>query len=73
MISIRSVVFNMDHIDEDSKCIIETDNGPICGFINKKEENNVFVFRKIPFAKPPVGPLRFLVSQTFFFFNKNKI
>ncbi|XP_072940092.1 juvenile hormone esterase-like [Epargyreus clarus] len=50
----------MDHIDEDCKCIIEIDKGSICGFINKKEGENIYVFSKIPYAKPPVGALRFL-------------
>jgi carboxylesterase type B len=33
--------------------------GGIKGIVRDVENNDVFEFRKIPFAKPPIGNLRF--------------
>lgn len=50
----------MSSIPEESKCIVETKDGPICGLIDKSDEGTYYKFRSIPYAKPPVGRLRFL-------------
>lgn len=52
----------MDRMPEDLKCVVEIKDGPICGFIDKSDEGTYFKFKSIPYAKPPVGNLRFLVS-----------
>lgn len=52
----------MFSIPEESKCIVETKDGPICGLIDQSDEGTYYKFRRIPYAKPPVGRLRFLVS-----------
>lgn len=43
-------------------CAIVTSDGPIRGFIDKIGETEYYKFKKIPYAKPPVGQLRFRVS-----------
>nr|ATJ44555.1 acetate esterase 11 [Helicoverpa assulta] len=50
----------MDSIPEDSKCIVLTKDGPVCGLIDKSDEGTYYKFRSIPYAKPPLGRLRFL-------------
>ncbi|XP_026737629.1 carboxylesterase 4A-like [Trichoplusia ni] len=50
----------MTSIPEDLKCIVETKDGPICGFIDKSDEGTYCKFQSIPYAKPPLGCLRFL-------------
>lgn len=55
----------MTSIPEDLKCIVETKDGPICGFIDKSDEGTYCKFQSIPYAKPPLGCLRFLVSEFF--------
>lgn len=47
---------------EESKCIIETKDGPVRGFIEVTEERTYYKFKSIPYATPPLGRLRFLVS-----------
>ncbi|CAH0763658.1 unnamed protein product [Diatraea saccharalis] len=42
-----------------SKCLIETKDGPIMGYIDKGEEGIYYKFKRIPYAKPPLGTLRF--------------
>lgn len=44
-------------------CLIETSDGPIRGLIEKNEDGIYYKFRNIPYAKPPLGPLRFRVSN----------
>jgi carboxylesterase type B len=38
---------------------LQTPLGGIKGIVRDVENNDVFEFRKIPFAKPPIGKLRF--------------
>lgn len=52
----------MAAIPEDAKCIVETKEGPICGYYEKTDGGTCCKFKSIPYAKPPVGSLRFLVS-----------
>lgn len=50
----------MTTIPEKCKVIIETEDGPVRGFINKTEDGTYYKFGGIPYAQPPVGSLRFL-------------
>ncbi|CAG9559921.1 unnamed protein product [Danaus chrysippus] len=49
----------MDGLHEDEKCILTIKDGPICGYIERNEEGTYYKFKKIPYAKPPLGTLRF--------------
>lgn len=52
-------------------CIIQTTDGDVCGYIDKNEKGTCYYkFKKIPYAKPPLGQLRFQV-RNFHFHNKN--
>nr|AQY62738.1 carboxylesterase [Pieris rapae] len=42
------------------KCIVQTQNGWICGYIDKRDEGTYYKFKSIPYAEPPVGNLRFM-------------
>lgn len=53
----------MDGLHEDEKCILMIKDGPICGYIERNEEGTYYKFKKIPYAKPPLGNLRFTVSH----------
>lgn len=55
----------MCSVPEDVKCIVETKDGPICGYIDKNDEGTYYKFSGIPYAKPPLGRLRFMVSHIF--------
>lgn len=55
-------VSTMETIPEKEKYIIKTADGPICGYIDKTDEGTFYKFKSIPYAKPPLGRLRFLVS-----------
>ncbi|XP_038222830.1 esterase FE4-like isoform X2 [Zerene cesonia] len=50
----------MENLPEESKYIIETEEGPICGYIDKRDEGTYYKFKSIPYAEPPLGRLRFL-------------
>ncbi|KPJ19515.1 Venom carboxylesterase-6 [Papilio machaon] len=39
---------------------VQTKDGPICGLIEKVDNKTYYKFKKIPYALPPVGPLRFM-------------
>lgn len=52
----------MSTVFDDKKCVIQTKDGPIFGFIEKTEDGTRYKFKGIPYAKPPIGSLRFLVS-----------
>ncbi|CAB3239295.1 unnamed protein product [Arctia plantaginis] len=57
----RDKVFKkMTSTSEDLKCILETKDGPICGYIDKIESRTYYKFKSIPYAKPPIGKLRFM-------------
>ncbi|CAH0725291.1 unnamed protein product, partial [Brenthis ino] len=45
---------------EDNNCIVETNHGPICGYIDRSEEGTYYKFKRIPYAMPPLGNLRFM-------------
>lgn len=47
---------------EELKFHLNTKDGPVCGYIEKTAEGTYYRFKGIPYAKPPVGNLRFLVS-----------
>ncbi|VVC98416.1 unnamed protein product [Leptidea sinapis] len=51
-------------IGTDKKCIIETSDGPICGYIDTTDEGTFYKFKSIPYAKPPLGNLRFKPSSS---------
>ena len=53
----------MPAIQEDAKLIVETKDGPVCGYSEKTDEGTCYKFKSIPYAKPPIGKLRFLVSS----------
>ncbi|XP_064071505.1 juvenile hormone esterase-like [Vanessa tameamea] len=50
----------MENIPDDCKCIVETKDGPICGYIDRREEGTYYKFKRIPYAKPPLHNLRFM-------------
>ncbi|XP_049869915.1 juvenile hormone esterase-like [Pectinophora gossypiella] len=50
----------MESISEELKYVVETSCGPVCGYVNNKEQKSCYKFKGIPYAKPPVGRLRFL-------------
>lgn len=56
------LLFNLIQCDENP--IVETTHGPVSGKILRTLIKNVdyFGFMGIPFAAPPVGELRFMVS-----------
>lgn len=47
----------------DNRCIIETNNGRICGYIDRTADGTYYKFKRIPYAKPPLGNLRFMVRK----------
>ena len=49
----------MGDINDNKKCIIETKSGKLQGL----KEENLYVFKGIPFAAPPVGELRWMPPQ----------
>lgn len=53
----------MEHIPKDCRAIVETSDGPICGYIDKEDERTQYIFKSIPYAKPPLGNLRFMVNS----------
>lgn len=42
--------------------IVETNSGPISGTLIEDKFAKYFAYQGIPYAEPPVGNLRFLVS-----------
>lgn len=52
----------MATIPEESKCIIECKDGPVCGYVEATEKGTCYKFKGIPYANPPLGRLRFLVT-----------
>lgn len=58
----------MNKITSDLRYILHIENGPICGYVDKNSDGTYYKFKSIPYAKPPVGDLRFKVSN--FLINK---
>lgn len=56
-----------DDNDEDKFCTVNTNSGRIRGKLNQTlfDETPYYSFRGIPFAKPPIGDLRFKVNNNF--------
>lgn len=54
----------MSEEQEHSRYSLQTSDGPVCGYIEKVDDKTYYRFKKIPYAKPPVGCLRFRVSFT---------
>lgn len=52
----------MTTITEESKIVVQTKDGPVCGFLENTDEGTCYKFLGIPYAQPPIGRLRFLVS-----------
>lgn len=50
----------METLPDNLKCILETKDGPICGYIDKRDEGTYYKFKSIPYAKPPLANLRFM-------------
>ncbi|XP_063377315.1 juvenile hormone esterase-like [Cydia fagiglandana] len=46
-----------------STCVVQTREGPIRGYIDRNDEGTYYKFKSIPFARPPIGPLRFMPPQ----------
>lgn len=58
--------FDMDFSEKMLKTIVKTVTGNIRGQILRDIEGNQYLsFRGVPYAKPPVGKLRFKVSSFF--------
>lgn len=51
--------------------IVKTELGTIRGLVNKSEDKSCCTFKGIPYAQPPVGALRFLVSPINYFLRYN--
>ncbi|CAK1598832.1 unnamed protein product [Parnassius mnemosyne] len=47
-------------LPDDSKYVVKTEEGPVCGYIDKVDGKSYYKFKKIPYARPPIGSLRFL-------------
>lgn len=49
---------------EMGKAVVETSCGRLCGTVQKSIEGyDYYAFKGVPYAKPPVGELRFQVSD----------
>ncbi|KAI8424384.1 hypothetical protein MSG28_002908 [Choristoneura fumiferana] len=48
----------------DSNCIIHTKDGAIRGYVDKQDNSTYYKFKSIPYAKPPLGSLRFMPPQS---------
>nr|BAR64774.1 carboxylesterase [Ostrinia furnacalis] len=46
-------------MDSINTCTIETEDGLVCGYIDTNNKNKYYKFKSIPYARPPVGLLRF--------------
>lgn len=57
----------MDSLPEHERCIVQTQNGAICGYIDNRDEGTYYKFKSIPYAEPPIGNLRFMVPIILFF------
>ncbi|CAH2207999.1 jg24718 [Pararge aegeria aegeria] len=53
----------MDGIPTDSRLIVDISDGPICGYIDRQDERPQYKFKSIPYAKPPLGNLRFMIVK----------
>ncbi|XP_022823733.1 venom carboxylesterase-6-like [Spodoptera litura] len=58
--TVLPTTIKMVDIPEEAKCIVQTADGPICGYCEKTDEGICYKFKSIPYAKPPLGHLRFL-------------
>ncbi|KAI5644589.1 carboxylesterase family domain-containing protein [Phthorimaea operculella] len=54
---------SMESIPKESKCIVNTKDGPLCGYIERKNGRNYYKFKGIPYAQPPVEDLRFRIAH----------
>ncbi|CAK1546010.1 unnamed protein product [Leptosia nina] len=52
--------YGMDNLPEGERCVVETQNGTICGYIDKRDEGVYYKFKGIPYAEPPLDKLRFM-------------
>jgi carboxylesterase type B len=43
----------------DSNVVVDTHLGPIKGIVNEHQGRKIYTYTRIPYAAPPVGPLRF--------------
>ncbi|KOB75849.1 Odorant degrading enzyme CXE9 [Operophtera brumata] len=50
----------MIKVPDEENCVVQTKDGPVFGFIEKIDDGVYYKFKGIPYAKPPVGSLRFL-------------
>jgi len=53
------------HWSESVDSVIHTPSGSIKGIVNQYGNENVYEFRNIPYAKPPIGDLRFRKPQPY--------
>lgn len=63
-----SVIICANYVVSEEKPVVETTHGTILGKVLKTLIKNVdyFGFMGIPYAAPPIGDLRFLVSKKYF-------
>lgn len=70
------LLFTLIDFNNYSIAIVHTENGPVQGYLKFTmfDGHSYYAFKGIPYAKPPVGDLRFRVRALHFrkttFFNK---
>ena len=61
-------IFLLAYANDENDLIVETKLGKLKGFIIELENSEkADIFLNIPFARPPIGELRFEVSSLFHF------
>ncbi|CAH2071222.1 unnamed protein product, partial [Iphiclides podalirius] len=56
----KNIYAVMSKQEEHLKYRLCSNDGPICGFIEQIDNKAYYRFKKIPYAKPPLGSLRFI-------------
>ncbi|XP_053603713.1 juvenile hormone esterase [Plodia interpunctella] len=43
-----------------NECVVESENGAIRGYVDTSDEGTFYKFKRVPYAEPPLGHLRFM-------------